>query len=133
MNLQSNKEIVVTYLDAIARGDVAGMAAILDEDVRQTEHPNLLKPAGALRGRDDLCRDLERSGSVIRSQRYEIANLAAEGDVVHLAARWVGVLAMPLGKLAAGDEMSCQTSMLFRLEQGRIVEQQNFDCFADFR
>jgi len=39
---------------------------------------------------------------------------------------------MPLGQLAAGDTMTAHSGMFFRIENGRIAEQHNFDCFEPF-
>ncbi|MEV6097790.1 hypothetical protein [Nocardia sp. NPDC051981] len=42
---------------------------------------------------------------MIRRQRFEFHHAAATGDQVALEVTWIGVLAVPVGALAAGSEM----------------------------
>lgn len=46
-----------------------------------------------------------------------------------IEARWIGVLAIPFGRIPAGGELTAHFGVFFRLRDGRIVSQNNYDCF----
>ena len=39
---------------------------------------------------------------------------------------------MPVGKLQPGEALVAHICMVFRLQDGRIIEQRNYDCYEDF-
>jgi ketosteroid isomerase-like protein len=45
---------------------------------------------------------------------------------------WAGTLAIPVGSLAAGDEMRAYFAVFIALRDGRIYRQRNYDCFEPF-
>ena len=45
---------------------------------------------------------------------------------------WAGTLAIPVGSLAAGDEMRAHFAVFIELRDGRIYRQRNYDCFEPF-
>ncbi len=116
-------------LEALERFDCDTVAALYAEDVEQIELPNRLKPEGDRRGRAQMLSDLERSKSILRSQKYDVTNAVGEGSLVMAEYQWSGVLAVPMGSLAAGDTLrgNCAVSLEFR--DGLIVRQRNYDCF----
>lgn len=116
-------------LEALERFDRDAVAALYAEDVEQVEMPNRLKPEGDRRGRDQLLADLESSKTILRSQKYDLKNAVGEGSLLMVEYAWSGVLAVPMGSLAAGDTLrgNCAVSLEFR--GGRIVRQRNYDCF----
>ena len=125
-----NIEVVRRYLSALQKGDSGdSLRRFFTEDVRQIELPNQLN----LRGQEsDLEHILERSRQGLKAlqrQEYEIVSAIAQFDRVAVEARWRGVLAIPLGKLAAGAEMRASFAMFFLFHDGRIAAQRNYDCF----
>ena len=125
-----NLDLVRAYLKAV-QGFATGeaLARFYAPDAVQVELPNRLNPA---RGRSDLATLLQRAEkapALLRSQRYEVLSESAQDDRVAVEARWTGLLAVPLGTLAAGDEMQAHCAMFFELRLGRIVAQRNYDCF----
>lgn len=130
----SNRETVLAYIGAVQRFDEAAAFALLDPAMTFHELPNRIRPAG---GVDDLAAmraGFRRAaeGSVLRSQRYVVGDVLADGDRVVVEARWEGVVAIPLGRLQPGETMVAHLCMVFRLTDGRIVEQRNYDCYEDF-
>ena len=91
--------------------------------------PNRLKPEGDRRGRAQLLSDLERSKGILRSQQYEVTNAVDAGALVMAEYEWSGVLALPMGSLAAGDTLRGHCAMSLEFHDGRIVRQRNYDCF----
>ena len=116
-------------LEALERFDGDAVAALYAEDVEQVEMPNRLKPEGDRRGRAQLLSDLERSKGILRSQKYEVSNAVGAGALVMVEYVWSGVLAAPMGSLAAGDTLRGHCAMSVEFRDGRIVRQRNYDCF----
>lgn len=125
-----NLEIVREYLAAIEMdGDSSLFFAA---DVEQVEFPNQLVKDGATRNLEQLREAAERGRKVIRGQRYAVRRAYADGDTVILEVLWAGTLGIPLGKLAAGDEMRAHFCVVIELRDGKIVRQRNYDCFEPF-
>ena len=51
------------------------------------------------------------------------------GDKVSLEVLWTGVLAISFGSLSAGSEMRAHSAMFFEFNDGKVVNQRNYDCF----
>jgi ketosteroid isomerase-like protein len=126
----SNVQFVREYLGAVeggATGDT--LARFYTEDAVQIELPNRLNPNG---GRSDIANLLTRAESarsLLKSQRYEVHTILAEGDTVAVEASWTGLLAMSVGSLKAGESMKAHFAMFFEMRDGRIHRQRNYDCF----
>jgi ketosteroid isomerase-like protein len=121
------------YLAAIgqfAQGDA--LAAFFTPDVCYEELPNRLKPAGARSDLIGLLAAAARGAQILTSQRYEIEGAVAMGDRVALEVRWTGTLAVPIGTLAAGSEMTARSAMFLEFREGKIAAQRNYDCFDPF-
>ncbi len=116
-------------LEALERFDRDAVAALYAEDVEQIEMPNRLKPEGDRRGRAQMLSDLERSKSILRSQKYDVTNAVGEGSLVVVEYQWSCVLAVPMGSLAAGDPLRGNCAVSFEFRDGLIVRQRNYDCF----
>ncbi|MCY4662581.1 MAG: nuclear transport factor 2 family protein [Acidobacteria bacterium] len=125
----SHVRLTRELLEALERFDCDTVSALYAEDVEQIEMPNRLKPEGDRRGRAQMLSDLERSKSILRSQKYDVSNAVGAGLLVMAEYELSGVLAVPMGSLAAGDKLlgNCAVSLEFR--DGLIVRQRNYDCF----
>ena len=117
-------------LEAGATGEA--LARYFHDDVVQEELPNRLVPTGARRDLAALQAASERGARVVRSQRYEVLRTAVEGDRVALEMTWTAVLAVPVGSLAAGDQMRAHLAMFVDVRDGRIAAQRNYNCFDPF-
>lgn len=130
--MAESEDVVRQLIAAIERFDVDEVAALYGETVVQTEHPNLLNPKGQVRGRERILADLPRGRALLARQTYHIRSLIEAGEHVAVAASWRGELAVPVAGLAAGEAMSAEIAMLFRVVDGRVVEQANYDCYPPF-
>lgn len=125
--------LVREYLRALEQcPDEATLCAFFTPDVTQREFPNRLLENGASRGLAELLEGNRRGQQVVANQRYQIQNALVDGDRVALQLRWTAELKVPLGKLARGDLMTAHSGVFFRIRDGRIAEQHNFDCFEPF-
>ena len=129
----SNETVARAYLAALEQGDVGeSLRRFLAPDFEQVEFPNALNPRGQ---RSDLASAIERSlrgKQIMRSQRYAISNVVANGDHVAVELEWTGVLGVPVGSLPAGGEMRAHFAIVLELRDGKIVRQRNYDCFVPF-
>lgn len=129
----TNSDIVNEFLKAISDGKSGNeLKRFYDEDVIQIEFPNLLTRKIIERNLNDILEASVKGKQVISNQKYEIIKSYAVDDNVIIEAIWTGVLAIPVGKLAAGDEMKAYFSQIFEFRNGKIVKQRNYDCFENF-
>lgn len=129
----TNLDIVNEFLKAISDGKSGNeLKRFYDEDVIQIEFPNLLTGKIIERNLNDILEASVRGKQVISNQNYEIIKSYVVDDNVIIEAIWTGVLAIPVGKLAAGDEMKAYFSQIFEFKNGKILNQRNYDCFENF-
>lgn len=126
----SNNEVVRSYLAAIESGATReALARYFTPDAIQVELPNRLNPRG---GQSDLTTILaraEQGTKLLKSQRFEVQSMIAQGSRVAVEALWTGTLAVPLGTLGEGATLRAHFAMFFELKNGRIQTQRNYDCF----
>jgi ketosteroid isomerase-like protein len=120
-------DTVSAYFAAIERSDPA-VFDLYANDIEQIEHPNAIKPGGDRRHIGQLRADFDKGRGLLTSQQYEIRSAIVSGDQVAAQVLWTGVLAVPLGSLQPGDKMRVHSSIIFRVRNGKIVAQENFDC-----
>lgn len=135
----ANLETARRYLAAIeastspnADANSVDASTFFTRDVIQEELPNRFVPSGARRDLTALRDAAERGKRVLRGQRYEVRRSYAIDDTVILEVFWVGVLAVPVGTLAAGDEMKAHFAVFLEFRDGLIHRQRNYDCFEPF-
>ena len=98
----------------------------------QEEFPNRFVPAGARRDLDGLRAAAERGKAVLSGQRFHVRAAYAVGETVILEVLWVGILAIAVGTLSAGQEMRAHFAVFLEFRDGKIVRQRNYDCFEPF-
>lgn len=129
----ANLELARQYLAAIEAGTTGdALAGFFHDDVEQIEYPNRFVPPGATRNLAEILAAAERGRNVLSSQRYEVHFAHSASPFVILEVLWVGVVAVPVGTLAAGAEMRAQFAVVLEIQSGRIIRQRNYDCFYPF-
>jgi ketosteroid isomerase-like protein len=124
--------LVQRYLDLVAdpTSDLAAIEAVLDPEFRFIEHSNLMSPAGSERDRTIVLDSIPQGRMLLSSQRFEVHDHAVVGDTrVITRAFWEGRLAMGAGLLGIGSSLRADLAMFFDVRDGRIVRQENFDCY----
>lgn len=130
---QANLQTARAYLEAVEHGATGeALARWFTPDVVQEEFPNRLMPGGARRGLQDVLDGAVRGRTVMARQRFEVLSETASGDRVALEVQWTGTLAIPLGSLAAGQDMRARFGVFLDFRGGRIAAQRNYDCFDPF-
>lgn len=126
-------ELVRAFLTALSEGrSGSALEEFYHPEVRQTEFPNLLTKVVAVRDLAELKAASERGKAVIRRQKYELTKVFAADEGVVIEAVWTAELAIPLGKLAVGDQMKAYFAQIYEFRDGKIFAQRNYDCFESF-
>lgn len=102
------------------------------KDVEQVEFPNLLTKAVTKRNKVALEEASVKGSQVIKEQVYEIVKSYECENTVIIEAVWKGILAVPLGTLKPGDQMTAYFAQFFEFKDGLIISQKNYDCFENF-
>lgn len=105
------------------------LAAVLADDCLFLEHPNLIHPTGTRRDKQQMLDGFEAGRKLMASQSYTVRTLLASGDTVAAQVTWRGTVGMDAGPMRAGDELVAHAAMFVRVKDGRIVRQENHDCF----
>ena len=129
----NNVDVAKQYLHAIA-SNVSGedLSKFFGPGMTIDEKPNRIYPKGQTRDVAAMLHGLERGKKMLQSQRYEVLGATSEGNRVALEVLWEGVLAIPLGTLAAGATMRAHSGMFLEFRDGKIISQRNYDCFEPF-
>ena len=125
--------LVRDYLRAIEdEADEARLTRFFTPDVEQREFPNRLVERGAVRNLAELLAGSRKGRTVVQDQRYVVKSALVQGERVAIEVTWSARLKVPLGRLVEGDTMTAESAMFFRVRDGRLAEQHNFDCFEPF-
>ena len=128
-----NVELAIEFIKAVSEGKIGEeLNNFYDKSANQIEYPNLLTKKIVERNLDAIKDSSIKGKQVISIQNYEIIKAYSCGNTVIIEAIWTGRLAIPLGKLKAGDEMKAYFAQFFEFRDGKIVKQRNYDCFENF-
>lgn len=122
-------DTVRAMLAAIEADDEEALGAVLSDDLVQTEHPNQLVPRGAVRDRAATLAGFRAGRMAVSGQRYELLRAVTEGDTVACELLWSATLKVPVLGRQAGDTLQARFAIFVVVRDGKIVEQNNFDCF----
>ena len=128
---QDPAAVVDRYLAVVAdmSADADELTAFVHPDARFTERPNAIAPGGRRRDAAAARAAFAHSRALLRENRIDVHEHIVAGDRVVTRATWTGVLARDAGTVPAGTEMRAECCMLFTVRDGRIVEQDNYDCY----
>ncbi len=129
----SNLQMVKDFLKAVEnRTGFNELARFYHPDVLQVEYPNVITKNIAERTLADLQLAASKGKRVLQKEKYELVHAYEMGDTVIIEAKWKGILAIPIGKLNAGDVMKAYFAQIFQFKDGKIYRQRNYDCFEPF-
>jgi ketosteroid isomerase-like protein len=128
-----NLRLVLDYLRAIEQnGDERQLTNFFAAHLEQREFPNRLVGNGAERGLQQVLEGSRKGRTVVQNQRYDVKSALVDEDRVAVELTWTAELKVPLGSLEAGATMTAHCGVFFRIQDGRIVQQHNYDCFEPF-
>ena len=124
--------VVDRYLAVVADLDAEpdALAALLHPNARFVEHPNLVAPSGRKRDAAAARAAREHSRALLADHRFDVREHIVADDRVVTRATWIGTLGRDAGAITAGTELRAECCMVFTVRDGRIVDQENFDCYA---
>jgi len=134
-SLPSTTADVVRRYYAVA-GDLSApegdLAALLDPEVRIVEHPNAVTPDGAVRGREETLAGFRAGRGLLRDQEFVVHELVVDGDRAAVRAHWRATIGTTRGPLTEGTRLEASIASFLTIADGRIVDQETFDCYAPF-
>ncbi|GHN01174.1 hypothetical protein WSM22_26630 [Cytophagales bacterium WSM2-2] len=131
--MTDNERTVVDFLKMVEnRKSSEELNNFYHEDAEQIEYPNAIVKNTAIRKLKDLKEGAERGKKVMQKETCEIRKLYSLGDTVILEAIWRGTLAVPLGTIPAGGQLTAYFAQFFQFKDGKIYRQRNYDCFEPF-
>jgi ketosteroid isomerase-like protein len=127
----THTDLVEHYLALIAdpTADLETVGELLDPAMLFVERPNLFSPRGTERDPAQMLAALARGRELVRDQRFDVVDHLVAGDDVATRVVWTGTLAIDAPPFAAGSKLRADSSVYFTVRDGRIVRQENYDCF----
>lgn len=130
---EENLQLVREFIKALEnRSSSSDFTKYYHPDIVQVEYPNTLTKMTTTRMLKDLAAAAVKGKQVLLKERYDIVNAFASHNTVVIEAIWTGVLAIPVGKLKAGEEMKAYFAQFYEIKDGKIFRQRNYDCFEPF-
>ena len=108
----------------------AALEPFFTADMVNIEHPNMLFPDGRRSELADVLRASERAQHVIERQHDRVRELVVTGERVVARVSWSGILKVAVGAFAPGDELRAEVAQFVTFREGRIAENQTYDCYA---
>jgi ketosteroid isomerase-like protein len=112
--------------DAATRFDTEKLAAIVHDDVRFEEKPNLVNPSGSVRDKAAALAGFEKGRELLSAQSYEVHSKVQQGDTIAARATWRGTLA------ATGKQLTAHIATFTQVRDGRIYRHATYDCYEPF-
>jgi ketosteroid isomerase-like protein len=106
--------------------DAEGLREFYADDVVWQEMPHQFAPAGRIHDLAGLQAAFAAGQKMMAEQHYILENVVAGEDAAALQLRWETTLAQDLGDLAAGDKLTGNAAIIFRLQDGKIVRQADY-------
>jgi ketosteroid isomerase-like protein len=128
---RSPTEIARALYDALEGGTLGEelAAELFTDDARTIEHPNLLKPNGAVSHRAEMVVRASTGSAILASQRYEVHEAIESRDAVAVRLTWTGTMAKDVGPLRSGQVLKAHVAQFFTLRAGRIATIETYDCY----
>lgn len=100
--------------------------------IRQIEYPNMLNVHGGISDIKTIIDRADKGKQIVTSQSYDIQREFVSGNTVIIEVVWRGTFTLPIGKTPPGEEIKAFFALFMEFENGKIVVQRNYDCFAEF-
>ena len=131
--MPANESTVVEFLKMLEnRKSSDELDDFYHPDSQQIEFPNALTKQCTTRTLQELKEASDKGANVLTKETYEIKNLLSMGNTVVLECVWRGTLAIPIGNIEAGGQMTAYFAQIFEFKDGKIFRQRNYDCFEPF-
>lgn len=130
----SKRALVEDYLNLLETfsTDDRKIDAIVHPEIEQIEYPNLLNRRGQKSDLADLKRRMAIGKQILAAQKYIITGYIENGDRVAVEAKWQATMAIDAPPFKKGQNLRAFFCITLDFQDGRIIRQQNYDCFEEF-
>lgn len=123
-------DVVGRFQAAVAAGRHGGdLRVFFTEDATVIEHPNTLKPRGAVMALEEMLAGSSVGAKLLQWQRFDVQQAVEHGNEVIIRVTWTGKVAVAAGSFEAGQELRAHLAQFIRTRQGRIQQIETYDCF----
>ena len=128
------ESVVRRYYEVVAdlSTRVDDLEPLLAPDFRVTEHPNAISPNGAVRNRDGTIAGFMAGKNLLREQSFDVHEIVVAGGRAAARLTWRGVVGIDAGPLTAGQQLVAEIASFLTVRDGRVVDQETFDCYEPF-
>lgn len=131
--MTKNEQIVLDFLNMLEqRKSSEELKDFYHADVEQTEFPNTITKNTTVRTLRDLQEAAEKGSMLLTKEEYGVKNLLSFDNTVVLECTWRGTLAIAIGNIPAGGQMTAHFAQVFEFKDDKIFKQRNYDCFEPF-
>ena len=112
-------------------------------DATVLEHPNDIKPKGAIGSVENMIAESTRGAGLLSSQTYAVREaiehapeteaLGLARDLAILRLTWTGIIARDLGPFRAGQVLTAHIAQFIHVRHGRVASIETFDCYEPFQ
>ena len=133
ISLTENERTVIEFFKMIEeRKSSEELEKFYHPAAEQTEYPNAIVKYSTIRNLRGLKDSADRGRKAISKEEYEIKNMHSYANTVVIEAVWKGTVAVPVGNIPVGGEMTAYFAQFFEFKAGKIFRQRNYDCFEPF-
>ena len=105
---------------------------LFTEDARIIEHPNLIKPTGAVASLEHLLAASTAGAGLLAKQTYDVRSAVEVGNTAMLRLTWTGVIARAVGSFREGQVLTAHIAQFIESRDGRVASIETFDCYEPF-
>jgi hypothetical protein len=110
----------------------AELRPLFTEDARIIEHPNLIKPTGAVTELERMLAASTTGAGLLAKQTYDVRSAVEIGNTAILRLTWTGVIARAVGPFRQGQVLTAHIAQFIESRDGRVASIETFDCYEPF-
>src|SRR5262249_28595138 len=102
------------------------------DDASTVEHPNLIKPSGAVVPLERMLLASSAGAGLLAKQTYDVRSAIEFDDTAILRLKWTGVVARAVGAFNEGQVLTAHIAQFIKTRDGRVASIETFDCYEPF-
>ena len=96
------------------------------------EHPNLIKPRGAITELNAMLEASTAGAGLLSMQKYEVHSAIEQGPLAIFRLTWTGEVARDIGPFRKGQLLTAHIAQFIETRDGRVARIETFDCYEPF-
>jgi ketosteroid isomerase-like protein len=105
---------------------------LFSDDARTLEHPNRIKPTGAVVPLEQMLAASLKGTELLAKQAYTVRHELEQGNLAILRLIWTGVIRRAVGPFREGQTLTAHIAQFIETRDGRITSIETFDCYESF-